>query len=132
MLKKVISSLIIGAAIIGTAPMVTDGALGISVTEASVNINVDRSSAWYDQEKQVFGAAVSINGGEYQSRMYKKERNSGGTDIYMRFSADEEWEFIGVYTGGAAGYHFADSDEKMIFIKVANAAAQSAGYDKMF
>ena len=34
--------------------------------------------------------------------------------------------------GGAAGYHFADSDEKMIFIKVANVAAQSAGYDKMF
>lgn len=132
MIKKIITSLMLGAAFSLIIPMLGNGMGNVSIANAYAKVDIDESSVWYNKEKEVFGAAVRINGGEYHSRMYKRVSVSGGWDIYRRFSNNDDWKYVGTCTGGASGYHFLDSDEVDVFIPIANRAAQSIGYQKMF
>ena len=126
--------MVMGTAFILSAPFVGDNNTVMPVAEAKLSVDVDRSSAWYIKEKGVFGAAVSIDGGEYVPIMYKRGAYESGVEkIYRRFSSSEEWQYAGkVVFGAGKDYIFEDPDEVSVFIPVANAAAQSAGFQKMY
>ncbi len=100
---------------------------------AEVRVDVDRSSAWWDREKNVYGASVSVDGGAYQSIAYRLQDRGDKFDVYQRKGGNSApWVYLGVKGSGKHDYQFPSRDSVHIFISVSNVCAQSKGFDHMF
>lgn len=98
------------------------------------NIDVDRSSAWFDEGNRIFGAAVSVNGGAYVSTTYRLVSQGGDIDrVYQRKGSESNpWVYLGTVGPGKHDRYLPSEKSYRIFISVANVCAQSRGYDHMF
>ena len=130
-MKRFIFSLFMGLISLGTVYVAMPPTYVIA---ADYKVNVDRSSAWYDQEKFVFGASVSVDGGAYESIAYRLvTRSDGGFDVYQRKGGDSSpWVYLGIKGADKHDYRFPSQKSVNIFIPVANVCAQTKGYDHMF
>lgn len=99
----------------------------------SHSISIDDSSAWFLQDKQEFGASVSIDGAAYKAIAYKlKARSDGSYNVYQMKNNSGQWIYLGIKGVDKHAYLFPSELSIDIFIRVANTAAHTKGYDHMF
>lgn len=102
----------------------------VEMAEAySDDLQIDQSTAWFDEDNREFGAKVCVNG-EWQNISYKQVSNGDyTTSVYQ--SKGHGWVFVGTLGPSSAQMQFPSQLSKRLYILVANTAAQSHGYQKM-
>lgn len=103
-----------------------------SVCAYSSQYNVDRSSVWYDQGNKMFGAGVTDAEGNYFTVAYQIIHAGQSIDNVYESKNSGPWVQIGFLNWHDVQNHYHFGGSASLFIQVANMAAQSKGYDKMF
>lgn len=95
---------------------------------------INRSSAWYDRPSKTFGAGVTDASGTYFTVAYRLVDMGNDVQNVYESKNSEGWVQIGVLDWNKIASSDVGSPETggMLFVQVANVAAQSAGYNKMF
>lgn len=98
-------------------------------TAYAASIQVDTSSVWLDNESRTLGGGVYYNG-EYMDVAYwiMPDDQQGVENVYQKKNGSD-WVFLGTRGPTNIDYNFPSHDSVALFIRVANAAAQSHGYD---
>ncbi|OBZ33172.1 hypothetical protein [Megasphaera sp. DISK 18] len=95
---------------------------------------IDVSSVWYDEPNRTFGAAVTDPDGNYFTTTYKMVKVSSRPyqmNIYQSKN-NNPWVQIGVITDEASYQIGNKKTGGFLFRKIADLAARSVGYEKMF
>ena len=93
---------------------------------------IDPSSVWYDQNNRMFGAGVTDSDGNYFTATYRLVRvSSDETDVYESKN-NGPWVQIGVINHEASYQIGNQKTGGPLFRRIADMAARTAGYQKMF
>lgn len=96
-------------------------------------IFIDESSVWYQPEKNVFGASVTIDADKYFPITYRIfPRADYGWDIHQMINNDGNWVHIGIKGAGIHDYSFQNKMQAKLFVTVSGAAARLLGRDSVF
>ncbi len=96
-------------------------------------IFIDPSSVWYQPEKNVFGASVTLDAEKYFSITYRIfPRTDSGWDIHQMINNDGQWVHIGIKGTGRHDYSFQNKTQARLFVMVSGAAARLLGRDSVF
>ena len=109
--------------------------VGASVAYASNGYTIDRSSAWYDRSAQIFGAGVTEDAtGEYFTVSYQLVNVNKHVMNVMESKNSGAWVQIGVidWNRMCSADVGSPGSGGLLFREVADVAARSAGYEKMF
>ena len=115
--------------------MLMENEIGAPVAYASNGYTIDRSSAWYDRSAQIFGAGVTEDAtGEYFTVSYQLVNVNKHVMNVMESKNSGAWVQIGVIDWNRMCSADVGSPESggLLFREVADVAARSAGYEKMF
>ena len=134
--KKILAACCLGVTLVCSGTVLElGGAPCSSVAYAGNGYTVNRSSAWYDKPSATFGAGVTKDStGEYFTVTYQLVDMGHSVYNVMESKNGGDWVQIGVIDWNRMCSADVGSSETggRLFAEVANVAAQSAGYEKMF
>ena len=103
-----------------------------SVCAYSSPYHIDKSSAWWDRDNHMFGAGVTDNNtGEYFTATYRVYMNGNYYTVYESKNGGN-WVEIGEFDRSRVSNAEMPRYTGILFVWVANACAQTRGYEKMF
>ena len=139
-LKKVTIACILGRGIsaMGSGILPNDYLL-IPIAQASDTYTthgytIDTSSVWYDHDNEIFGAGVTDPDGNYFTSTYKMVKVSSSPyqiDVYESKN-NGPWVQIGVINNEASYQIGNKKTGGFLFRTIADLAARTVGYEKMF
>jgi|GEM_PF-873708 len=139
-LKKVTIACILGLGIsaMGSGILPNDYLL-IPIAQASDTYTthgytIDTSSVWYDHDNEIFGAGVTDPDGNYFTATYKMVKVSSSPyqiDVYESKN-NGPWVQIGVINNEASYQIGNKKTGGFLFRTIADLAARTVGYEKMF
>ena len=139
-LKKVTIACILGLGIsaMGSGILPNDYLL-IPIAQASDTYTthgytIDTSSVWYDHYNEIFGAVVTDPDGNYFTATYKMVKVSSSPyqiDVYESKN-NGPWVQIGVINNEASYQIGNKKTGGFLFRTIADLAARTVGYEKMF
>lgn len=135
-MKKGLLVWFVGICVLFGLTFTMDCMISSSVAHAAESeYSIDRDSAWWDRDKEMFGAGVTdTRTGKYFTVAYQLVNITDRVIDVMESKNRGEWVQIGVIDWNRMCSADIGRPETggMLFARVANVCAQSKGYQKMF